>query len=73
MASSASVFRSASAQLKSVESGLPDIYKEQGAIYEVRGDTRAAVQAYNKYLALSPNAPDRKQIEALILSIGSGK
>ena len=57
----------------SKESGFPEIYKEQGAIYETRGDARAAVQAYNKYLALSPNAPDRKQIESLILSIGSGK
>ncbi|MEZ0393413.1 MAG: tetratricopeptide repeat protein, partial [Pseudobdellovibrionaceae bacterium] len=55
------------------ESGLPEIYKEQGAVYEVEGDTRAAVQAYNKYLALSPNAPDRKEIEARILSIVSGK
>ncbi len=55
----------------SQESGLPEIYKEQGAVYETKGDMRAAVQAYNKYLALSPNAPDRREIENLILSIGN--
>jgi tetratricopeptide (TPR) repeat protein len=56
----------------SQESGLPDIYEEQGAIYEQRGDKRAAVQAYNKYLTLSPNAPDRHEIESRILSLGGG-
>jgi tetratricopeptide (TPR) repeat protein len=54
------------------ESGYADIYKEQGAIYEVRGDIRAAVQSYNKYLALSPNAPDRAEIENRISRIGGG-
>ncbi|MBS1969144.1 MAG: tetratricopeptide repeat protein [Bdellovibrionales bacterium] len=54
------------------ESGYADIYKEQGAIYEVRGDIRAAVQSYNKYLALSPNAPDRAEIENRINRIGGG-
>ncbi|PIS11043.1 MAG: hypothetical protein COT73_06120 [Bdellovibrio sp. CG10_big_fil_rev_8_21_14_0_10_47_8] len=57
----------------SQESGLPEIYREQGAIYETRGDQRAAVQAYNKYLTLSPNAPDRHEIEGIISSIGRGK
>jgi tetratricopeptide (TPR) repeat protein len=52
------------------ESGLPEIYKEQGAVYETKGDIRAAVQAYNKYLTLSPNAPDRHEIEARIETIG---
>jgi tetratricopeptide (TPR) repeat protein len=51
------------------ESGLPDIYKEQGAIYEGRGDARSAVRAYDKYLALSPNAPDRAELEARINSL----
>jgi len=54
------------------ESGYADIYKEQGAIYEVRGDLRAAVQSYNKYLALSPNALDRAEIENRIHRIGGG-
>jgi tetratricopeptide (TPR) repeat protein len=53
------------------ESGNADIYKEQGAIYEIRGDIRSAVQAYNKYLGLSPNAPDRGEIEARINRIGN--
>ena len=52
------------------ESGMPEIYKEQGAVYETKGDIRAAVQAYNKYLTLSPNAPDRHEIEARINSMG---
>jgi tetratricopeptide (TPR) repeat protein len=52
------------------ESGYADIYKEQGAIYEVRGDIRSAVQSYNKYLGLSPNALDRGEIESRINRIG---
>jgi tetratricopeptide (TPR) repeat protein len=55
------------------ESGLPEIYKEQGAIFETKGDFRAAIAAYNKYLALSPNAPDRKEIQNRILTIGSDR
>lgn len=55
------------------ESGLPDIYKEQGTIYETKGDIASAVAAYNKYLALSPNAPDQKEIESQILKLSSGK
>lgn len=53
------------------ESGYADIYKEQGAIYEIKGDIRAAVQSYNKYLGLSPNATDRGEIEARINKIGN--
>jgi tetratricopeptide (TPR) repeat protein len=53
----------------SQESGNPEIYKEQGAIYETRGDTRSAVAAYNKYLTLSPNAPDRREIESRVYQL----
>lgn len=53
------------------ESGYADIYKEQGALYEIKGDIRAAVQSYNKYLGLSPNALDRGEIEARINRIGN--
>jgi tetratricopeptide (TPR) repeat protein len=53
------------------ESGFADIYKEQGSIYEIKGDIRAAVQSYNKYLGLSPNATDRGEIEARINRIGN--
>lgn len=51
------------------ESGNPDIYREQGAIYETKGDIRSAIAAYNKYLALSPNASDRREIEARIIRL----
>jgi tetratricopeptide (TPR) repeat protein len=48
----------------SKESGYADIYKEQGAIFEVRGDMNAAASAYKLYLKLSPNAMDRDEIKA---------
>lgn len=51
------------------ESGYPEIYKEQGAIFETKGDRAAAVRAYQKYLGLSPNAPDRFGIESKITSL----
>lgn len=53
------------------ESGYAEIYREQGAIYELKGDARSAAQAYNKYLGLSPNAPDRAEIEAKISRLGN--
>lgn len=53
------------------ESGYAEIYREQGAIYEMKGDTRSAAQAYNKYLGLSPNAPDRVEIENKIMRLGN--
>jgi tetratricopeptide (TPR) repeat protein len=52
------------------ESGLPEVYKEQGYIFEARGDGRAAAAAFNKYLALSPNAPDKNEIESKITTLG---
>lgn len=54
------------------ESGYPEIYKEQGAIFEQRSDITAAVVSYQKYLVLSPNAPDRAAIEERIQKISSG-
>ncbi len=48
------------------ESGLADIYKEQGAIYELKGDVVHAIEAYNQYFVLDPDAPDRAQIEERI-------
>lgn len=53
------------------ESGYAEIYREQGAIYEIKGDARSAAQAYNKYLGLSPNAPDRAEIENKLLRLGN--
>ena len=46
------------------ESGNPEVYKELGAIHETKGEKPLAVQAYQQYLVLFPNAPDRKIIEA---------
>lgn len=55
------------------ESGLADIYKEQGAIYELKGDTAHAIEAYNHYFVLDPDAPDRAQIEGRISDLLRGK
>lgn len=54
----------------SLESGRPEIYREQGALFELRGDMRAAAAAYNKYLTLSPNAPDRASVEGQLNRLG---
>lgn len=50
----------------SKESGYADLYKEQGALYHAKGETAMALDAFNKYLELSPNASDRAQIENMI-------
>ncbi|MEI7972774.1 MAG: tetratricopeptide repeat protein [Bdellovibrio sp.] len=52
------------------ESGRAEIYREQGSVFEQKSDKRSAVEAYNKYLTLSPNAPDRKEIEFKIQELG---
>lgn len=46
-----------------IESGLPDVYKEMGAIYEASGETNLAHQAYSQYFLLKPNAEDRQKIK----------
>ncbi len=48
------------------ESGYAEIYKERGALSQIQGDKEAAYKSYEKYLALSPNAPDKNEIEALM-------
>ncbi len=50
------------------ESGYADIYKELGQLLETEGDISAAMESYNKYLSLSPNAPDREQVESRLKS-----
>jgi tetratricopeptide (TPR) repeat protein len=55
------------------ESGLAEIYKEQGAIYELKGDASHAVESYNQYFTLSPDAPDRAQIESRITALQNGQ
>jgi tetratricopeptide (TPR) repeat protein len=55
------------------ESGLADIYKEQGAIYELKGDVAHAIEAYNQYFVLDPDAPDRTQIEDRVSALQRGQ
>ena len=55
------------------ENGLADIYKELGAIYELKGDLNHAIEAYQQYFALDPEAPDRQQIEDHIMSLQRGR
>lgn len=53
-------------QASELESGNPEVYKEHGAIYEVRQEGVKAIEAYNQYLVLAPNAADRELIEQRI-------
>lgn len=55
------------------ESGLADIYKEYGAVYEMKGDVVHAIEAYNQYFVLDPDAPDRPQIEERISALQRGQ
>ena len=55
------------------ENGLADIYKEQGAIYELRGDVNHAIESYNQYFVLNPDAADRRQIEGRISALQRGQ
>ncbi len=55
------------------ESGYPDIYKERGALYQAQGEIAAALKAYDKYLSLSPSAPDRAEVELLMNSMLGSK
>lgn len=57
-------------QAEQIENGLPDIYREQGQIYEMKGFYDRAIQAYDKYLALNPNAPDAGQIRQKLKAMG---
>lgn len=50
-------------QAQSIESGNPDVYKEQGAIFQMKGMADEAVAAYDTYLKLMPAALDRAEIE----------
>jgi tetratricopeptide (TPR) repeat protein len=49
-----------------IESGNPEVYKEQGAIFEMMGNNEEARVAYEKYLQLAPGASDREQIRAVL-------
>ncbi|MGE4132271.1 MAG: tetratricopeptide repeat protein [Bdellovibrionales bacterium] len=55
------------------EPGYADIYKEQGAIFELKGDVNHAIESYNQYFVLDPDSPDREQIESRIKALLSGQ
>ncbi|MBL7544482.1 MAG: tetratricopeptide repeat protein [Bdellovibrionaceae bacterium] len=52
------------------ESGYEEIYKEQGALFESRGDAVSAIRSYCKYSELSPNSKDREEIQSQIQVLG---
>ena len=56
-------------QAERLENGNPMIYKEQGAIYESRGEIQRAIAVYEQYLQISPNANDRQAIRSKILQL----
>lgn len=56
-------------QADRLESGNPEVWKEQGAIYDNKQDRIKAIDAYNQYLVLAPNAPDREQVQARIKAL----
>ena len=55
---------------KQRENGYADIYREQGALFQLKGDNEAALEAYQIYLELSPNAPDKDQVNAIVRELG---
>ena len=52
------------------ESGFAEIYREQGAIFDTKGDRKASIKGYCLYLELSPNAPDKKEIVGRLNQLG---
>lgn len=52
------------------ESGYPELYRETGALFEKKNDTKEAIRAYEKYMELAPNAPDHKEIESRVHRLG---
>lgn len=55
---------------KQKENGYADIYREQGALFQLKGDNEAALEAYQIYQELSPNAPDKEQVRSIIRELG---
>lgn len=51
------------------ESGNPEVYKERALIYETKGERVQAIEGYNQYLLLAPNAVDRSQVESRIRNL----
>ena len=55
---------------KQRENGYADIYREQGALFQLKGDNEAALEAYQIYMELAPNAPDKVQVNEIIQQLG---
>ena len=55
------------------ESGLADIYKEFGAVSEGKNENPKAIEFYNQYLVLDPDAPDKSLIEGRISALQRGQ
>jgi tetratricopeptide (TPR) repeat protein len=55
---------------KQKENGYADIYREQGALFQLKGDNESALEAYQIYQELAPNAPDKAQIDAIVRQLG---
>lgn len=51
------------------ESGNPEVWKEQALVFETRGDKIRAIEAYNQYLVLAPNAADAESVRNRIQSL----
>jgi tetratricopeptide (TPR) repeat protein len=51
---------------KKREEGNPEIHKQLGYVYRSSGQSGLAVESFETYLQIYPNAPDRGQVEALV-------
>ncbi|MCO4793074.1 MAG: tetratricopeptide repeat protein [Bacteriovoracaceae bacterium] len=51
---------------KKKEEGNPEIHKQLGYVYRASGQSGLAIESFETYLQIYPNAPDRGQIEGLI-------
>lgn len=47
-----------------------ELFKEYGALYEMRGEKPLAIRSYQRYLEIAPNAHDRTAIEGRIRFLG---
>jgi regulator of sirC expression with transglutaminase-like and TPR domain len=59
--------------LRLLQPDIPDLIRDTAWIYHRRGSLRLAIQAYEKYLARAPNAPDaeivRTHLQAAVRSL----
>lgn len=56
-----------------LESGNPEVYKELGELYTTQGVNNRAVEAFELYLSLTPEAYDKKVIRSKIESLARSK